>query len=332
MINQDETHAHYAGEYPSRRLKRLKRGRALRPIKRITPVKAMDTDLVYDKRSVKTESVRCVDENGFMHVEISNISKAVVNPYYGKEIPNHDLLGLEPERVYWVLRPAEELEKAAATFNKLPLLDRHIPVGPIDLENPEVKRHLVGSTGEIAKFEHPYLTNSLVIWTEGAKEGVRSKSQTELSCAYRYEFVVSPGVFEGQPYDGYMTNIRGNHVALVTEGRAGHDVVVQDQGLVSEESVVARLVDIKKCINEHLKPCAEEKRRLVLDDCTGAIDVAIHHLLDSMEEKPTYEDVQMGVDKEPVREALDGCKRYTKEDKASIIKKTTTAAKKKMTR
>jgi hypothetical protein len=39
---------------------------------------------------------------------------------------------------------------------------------------------------------------------------------------------MTPGVFKGEPYDGVMRDIVGNHVALVTEGRAGDDVVVGD--------------------------------------------------------------------------------------------------------
>ena len=36
------------------------------------------------------------------------------------------------------------------------------------------------------------------------------------------------GTFNGQPYDGIMTNIRGNHVALVERGRIGRDALVAD--------------------------------------------------------------------------------------------------------
>lgn len=32
-------------------------------------------------------SARTVDENGFLHVTSSHITKATVNPYYGREIP-----------------------------------------------------------------------------------------------------------------------------------------------------------------------------------------------------------------------------------------------------
>jgi hypothetical protein len=39
---------------------------------------------------------------------------------------------------------------------------------------------------------------------------------------------MQPGVYEGQHFDGIMTEIRGNHVALVRDGRAGGDVLVAD--------------------------------------------------------------------------------------------------------
>lgn len=59
-------------------------------------------------------SKRHKDVNGFLHVDASNISKETVNPYYGREIPGWEGLGLEPERIYMGYRPGEELKKAGA--------------------------------------------------------------------------------------------------------------------------------------------------------------------------------------------------------------------------
>ncbi len=182
-----------------------------------------DIIFAFDKLSART-----VDVQGFMHVEGCNISKATVNPYMGSEIPNWKALGLNPSKVYNILRPAEELQKAAHTFNNLPLLDGHKEVAADDLDNPELKKYIVGSTGTDAVFDNGYLKNSLVLWTSGAIDGVTTKEQTELSCAYRYEYVPEPGYFNGVAYDGKMRNIVGNHVALVEVGRAGSDVVVAD--------------------------------------------------------------------------------------------------------
>lgn len=184
--------------------------------------------LALDKLALDRASARHIDAQGFMHVDGCNISKSAVNPYFGHEIPNWRAHGLVADRVYHVLRPAEELAKAAPTFNSLPLLDAHRPVGAMDLEDPALKNYIVGATGTDAVFEAPYLKNSIVLWTADAINGVNDKTRYELSCGYRYTFVPTPGVYEGVAYDGVMSDIVGNHVALVETGRAGHDVVVAD--------------------------------------------------------------------------------------------------------
>jgi hypothetical protein len=176
-------------------------------------------------------TARKISEDGHLHVAISNISKATVNPYWGKEIPNWQELGLDPEKKYMLLRDPKELEKGAHTFNNLPILAEHVPINAA--KHPA---HLVvGSTGTDAKYVHPYLKNSLVFWTKPAIDAIEGDEQKELSCAYHYDPDMTPGVYEGQKYDGVMRNIRGNHVAQVKDGRAGADVVVQDEAFKEKE-------------------------------------------------------------------------------------------------
>lgn len=169
-------------------------------------------------------SVRSYDGDGRLHVRRTPISKANVCPYLGKEIPGSEQLGLDPDKVYHLLRDPEELQKAAGTFNNLQLLFNHKPVSA---ESPS-KELTVGSTGTDAEFEYPYLYNSLVVWDADAIKDIESNAKKELSAGYYYRADMTPGTFEGVPYDGVMRDIRGNHVALVVDGRAGSDVVVGD--------------------------------------------------------------------------------------------------------
>ena len=67
-------------------------------------------------------SARRIDADGRLHVDRSHISKATVNPYYGKEIPGYEALGLVPDTVYRLFRDPVELERGAATFARLPIL------------------------------------------------------------------------------------------------------------------------------------------------------------------------------------------------------------------
>lgn len=181
--------------------------------------------IAMDKKSTRT-----TDEFGRMHVELSNISKATVNPYYGREIPNGEALGLDADRVYYLLRDPEELRKAAPTFNNLPILSKHIPV-TADKPSQEL---VIGSTGTDAAFDEPYLRNSSVFWEALAIAGIKTGQKCQFSSAYAYDADMTPGNYGGVKYDGVMRNIRGNHVALVEEGRAGPDVVVGDSKLLEQ--------------------------------------------------------------------------------------------------
>jgi 8-oxo-dGTP pyrophosphatase MutT (NUDIX family) len=170
-------------------------------------------------------SVRRDDADGRLHVDMTNISKANVCPYLGKEIPNWQALGLDADKIYKLYRDPEELERAAPTFNNLPVLDEHVEVNSAD-HRPE---HIIGTTGTDATFDHPFLRNSMAFWTDQAKDDIQSMRKKELSSAYRYRADMTPGTSpEGDAYDGVMRDIVGNHVALVEEGRAGPDVVVGD--------------------------------------------------------------------------------------------------------
>lgn len=182
----------------------------------------------------RAPSARRTDVDGRLHLASSNISKANVCPYFGREIPGWQELGLDGSRTYRLLRHPDELAKAADTFNNLPILSEHVPVSAWD-HRPEL---VVGSTGSHAVFENGYLANSLVIWAQDEIDGVTSNRKRQLSSAYRYRPDMTPGNYEGMQYDGIMRDIVGNHVALVIEGRAGPDVLVGDENTMKTRTAL----------------------------------------------------------------------------------------------
>ncbi len=175
-------------------------------------------------------SARSTDENGFLHVSSSHITKATVNPYYGREIPGWQEAGLDPEAVYYGFRAPEELKKSLPTWQGLPLHIEH----HIDSAEEPARLTRVGAVGA-AVWNAPYIDAPLTVWNGDAIAAIKDGSFRELSCAYRYDPDFTPGQHEGVAYDFVMRNIRGNHVALVEEGRAGPDVVVADGALDAEE-------------------------------------------------------------------------------------------------
>jgi hypothetical protein len=180
--------------------------------------------LVFDK------SVRSYDDEERLHIEETNICKACVSPYKGDEIPGWDpetkihALGLDPDRIYQLLRPPEELERAAPTINGIQLMRKHIPVSADDHQPWDV----IGSVGTTARWDDPYIKNGLTVWVAEDIDGVEKKKKFELSPGYSYVPVMAPGVFNGESFDGRMTQIKFNHLAVVDEGRQGPEICIGD--------------------------------------------------------------------------------------------------------
>jgi 8-oxo-dGTP pyrophosphatase MutT (NUDIX family) len=198
---------------------------------------AQDMALATDKRTY--------DKDGRLHVDRANVTKACVNPYTGAEI-NAVMKGtdnwkmLDPDRRYALLRHPDELRKAVDTFNGLPILFTHKPASAQDHPH-EIT---VGATGNDASWEPPYVRNSLSIWPAYASEAIDDGSQRQLSMGYAYRAEMTPGVYEGEKYDGVMRDIVGNHLAMVREGRAGADVAI-DRALISWRGIAAAIRELR---------------------------------------------------------------------------------------
>lgn len=242
-------------------------------------------------------SLRSYDQDGRLHVESSNISKATVNPYYGSEIPNYQQLGLDPKKVYYLLRDPEELEKAAPTFNNLPLLSKHIPVSA---DEPQ-KEVIAGTTGSDTVFEDGYLKCSLAVWDAEAIAGIESGEQVELSSAYHYTADMTAGEFEGRHYDGVMRDIVGNHVALVDVGRAGRDVVVSDSDPFYERKIMKLKAGAKARIQAAVQPLLAQDAELSPDELLqviGSLTNEVQTAEDDGEDLPPENVENVGTDED----------------------------------
>lgn len=251
-----------------------------------------------DRLSIAQDrSLRSYDQDGRLHVESSNISKATVNPYYGSEIPNYQQLGLEPKKVYYLLRDPEELEKAAPTFNNLPLLSKHIPVSA---DEPQ-KEVIAGTTGSDTVFEDGYLKCSLAVWDAEAIAGIESGEQVELSSAYHYTADMTAGEFEGRHYDGVMRDIVGNHVALVDVGRAGRDVVVSDADPFHERKTMKLKAGAKARIQAAVQPLLAQDAELSPDELLqviGSLTNEVQTAEDDGEDLPPENVENVGTDED----------------------------------
>jgi len=151
--------------------------------------------------------------NGYLRVANCVITGEAVNEYLGREVPNWQELGLIADAIYSVYRPLDELEKSINEWNGLQLLDGHIPV---DVNSPKMDM-VVGAVGTDPKIDGGDLVNDITLYDKATINNLDVKK--DLSAGYSYEPVMENGTFGGKSYSIRMTNIKGNHVAIVKDGR-----------------------------------------------------------------------------------------------------------------
>lgn len=235
--------------------------------------------MIHERLALDAQSVRRYDNNGNLHVAVSHLTKAQVRPYYGSEIIGWQRLKLEPTKVYYGYAPPEELSRPETieSTNGIPIqLDHH----PDYADDPQLKTR-VGSTGTDGAFREPYLDNSLHITVENAIRRILDGSMRELSLAYSYTPDFTSGKTpEGDPYDFIMRDISANHVALVEQGRAGRDVLVQD----SQLREVGPMDDKEKTTTAADGDPAVEKKEVALARAIGEAAKGIEDLHEQDEE------------------------------------------------
>ena len=182
------------------------------------------------------------------------------------------------------MRDPDELAKGAGTFNGLPLLLEHHPT---DAENLP-KEWVVGSMGTDAVFEKPYLKNSLTVTDAQAIQYIEDGTAKEISCSYRFtpdftagEYIESDG--SKVHYDFIMRDIKGNHVALVPEGRAGHDVKVAD-GI----DAVKYIANEERRSNMPIDDFIAKFMPLASDEEKAAAKAALEALAPAKDAEPTF--------------------------------------------
>lgn len=265
---------------------------------------------------------RYIDNNGHLIVKRTVITKAAVNPYRGSEIPNSEQLGLDPNKIYYLLRCPVELERDMNTFAAVQLLKRHIPVDATDSQ----KESTVGAIGsEFEMDDDGRVWGMLRVHDQEGIDYILSGKMQELSAGYAYTPDMTAGVYNGEHYDGVMRNIQGNHVAIVERGRIGRDAIVADyMPNEIEDYLMTKKVKLKQ------GSIAELKTRLGMDsdEAVKAAILAVHGALaldsDDKEDKKAEdeeevvevaEDEQTQADKDNESEAMRLKEREKREEK-----------------
>lgn len=243
----------------------------------------------------KDKSAREHDINGWAEIKGNPLSKVGVFPYSGGQIA----ADLDPEKIYNVYRSEEELTKPDTidSFKLLPWTDEHTMLGSSDEGlTPAERKGIHGVIGEDVYFEDGYLKGNLKIFSDKLKELIDS-GKKELSIGYRCVYVPESGVYNGERYDFIQTDIRGNHLALVDEGRSGHDVAVLDHFKFTFDSKDLKMPeyekeDMKEKKGDMMKPAdrAKDEGEMSMQECREMLKKIAAHLDSMSDSKDEFED------------------------------------------
>ena len=199
--------------------------------------------LKYQFKQQTAQDKKEEDVNGFWLIPDNPMTKIGVFPYLGRQISPE----LEPDRIYQVLRPKEELTRPETleSLKLIPLINDHTMIGTQAGMKPAEEVGVEGTTGTNVKVSGQLLTNDLKCYTENIKELI-SSGKKDLSMGYRCRYELTEGEFEGQHYDAIQRDIIFNHIALVDEGRMGSDVRVMDSFTFDSISALTAADDYKK--------------------------------------------------------------------------------------
>ncbi len=207
------------------------------------------------------------DENGYITIPQNPISKSGVFQYLGKSISPQ----LEPEKVYNVWRPEEELNNpdTIESFRLTPWIPEHIMLG--SGFTPAEVVGVQGVTGETVEFMGGTLYSKLKLFGDDLKKLIKAGLK-ELSCGFRCQWDIVAGTTpDGQLYDVIQRQIRGNHLASVESARMGSDVrVAMDKAVFALDSI-----DFK------LKPNGEDMNE---EEIKAAMDAAISPIQKALDE------------------------------------------------
>lgn len=170
---------------------------------------------------------------GYLVCKNVPIAKVGVQEYLGQELGLKD----KYDQIVKVYREAEDVfdPDAIASFEGKSFTDEH-PFDEVDVNNRSIyeKGHIqnVRPLRDIG-----LLVSDIIVKDPTPISEIKNKLKRDISSGYNCYYV---------PFkDGYrQIKIRGNHVALVTKGRAGSRVAIQDKetiNIMSKENILAAM-------------------------------------------------------------------------------------------
>jgi hypothetical protein len=169
---------------------------------------------------------RTMSPEGFLIAPGAIARAGNIQEYRASELGFDVTRGMDANAIVRLYRPTAEVhsQDTIRSFEGQTLTMGH-PFGGVDAEG--WRKVAVGDIRGV-KAEGDTVTGELVIRDAAAIKDIQS-GKRQLSCGYTFDCDMTAGhTADGKAYDGTMTSIRGNHVAIVDAARGGPGLRIAD--------------------------------------------------------------------------------------------------------
>lgn len=107
------------------------------------------------------------------------------------------------------------------SMKMIPVTNGHPVERLVDASN--YRNLAVGYTGETIEVDKEYILSKFLVTDLETVKDIKERNRKELSLGYIVDLIKEDGTYNGQPYDYRQTNIRYNHLSIVSQARAGSE-------------------------------------------------------------------------------------------------------------
>ena len=191
------------------------------------------------------KSKRSKDENGYLIVKDNPIALSGVYDYLLSEVSDQS----DSDEIVKVCREFDDLQTNKDLFKDKPIIWEHSWTG----EQGENQRADGAIIGDI-EAKDGGLYADLIIYNSDLIKAIEKGECYELSPGYECEILQEKGSYNGEHYDYKQLLKNVNHLAVVEQGRTGHELRIQDNGFFMEKKfTIKALFDaLKKYSDEEV--------------------------------------------------------------------------------
>lgn len=227
----------------------------------------------------KAVSKRYFNDAGFLVLPECTLARSGTLEYSEVEDENGDMLA--NGELITVYRTPEAVKEATKSFANLPLTLQHPDGDLVDTNN--AKEVVVGALGSDPRFEmrgkDAFVICDIIVYDKDAIAAIENNEAVELSAGITTAFRKKRGIApDGKAYEAVQFLLIPNHVALVNQGRCGHECKVCD-GAEKQKGVKSMKT----------KKGTRAEYRLVLGDGTESIPLTEEQVEALKAEDPNIE-------------------------------------------